>query len=158
MLQVLHSNMVLPSACGRCSAPASPSAKRRVEDKATMRFETPPRKPLPIDFGSRHITIDGESVKVFLFVVTLGSSRRLCIRAFCHQHQSAWFAATSTGCRSRCCWITPGRWLITTTRRTAKWCSTSGCRPLRATGCSGRWHERRTAPVPKARTSVALTM
>ncbi|QFU01017.1 Integrase core domain protein [Halomonas sp. THAF5a] len=57
-----------------------------------MRFETPPRKPLPIDFGSRHITIDGESVKVFLFVATLGYSRRHCVRAFCHEHQSAWFA------------------------------------------------------------------
>ncbi|MFB9146952.1 IS21 family transposase [Halomonas alkalicola] len=62
------------------------------EAKATVRFETPPGKQLQIDFGSRHITIDGESVKVFLFVATLGYSRRHYVRAFRHERQSAWFA------------------------------------------------------------------
>nr|WP_219983316.1 IS21 family transposase [Halomonas sp. A11-A] len=62
------------------------------EANATVRFETPPGKQLQIDFGSRHITIGGESIKVFLFVATLGYSRRHYVRAFRHERQSAWFA------------------------------------------------------------------
>jgi transposase len=47
------------------------------EARATVRFETPPGHQLQIDFGERRITIAGASTKVFLFVATLGYSRRI---------------------------------------------------------------------------------
>ena len=47
------------------------------EALATVRFETPPGRQLQIDFGQRRIVIEGERDKVFLFVATLGYSRRI---------------------------------------------------------------------------------
>jgi transposase len=61
------------------------------EARATVRFETPPGKQLQIDFGELRMPVEGESGRVFLFVATLGYSRRLFVRAFHHQRQSAWF-------------------------------------------------------------------
>jgi transposase len=49
------------------------------EALATVRFETPPGRQLQIDFGQRRIAIDGEQGKVFLFVATLGYSRRIAL-------------------------------------------------------------------------------
>lgn len=63
----------------------------RAEAVATVRFETPPGKQLQIDFGERRVSIAGQSEKVFLFVATLGYSRRIFVRAFSHERQSAWF-------------------------------------------------------------------
>ena len=60
--------------------------------RATVRFETPPGHQLQIDFGERRILIGGTSTKVFLFVATLGYSRRLHVRAFGHERQESWFA------------------------------------------------------------------
>ena len=58
---------------------------------ATVRFETPPGRQLQIDFGQRRIVLeDGEVDKVFLFVATLGYSRRIYVQAFRHERQSAW--------------------------------------------------------------------
>ncbi len=57
---------------------------------ATVRFETPPGRQLQIDFGQRRIAIDGEQDKVYLFVATLGYSRRVYAAAFRHERQSAW--------------------------------------------------------------------
>jgi transposase len=57
---------------------------------ATVRFETPPGRQLQIDFGQRRIAIEGERVKVFLFVATLGYSRRIYTAPFRHERQSAW--------------------------------------------------------------------
>lgn len=62
------------------------------EARATTRFETAPGKQLQIDFGERRVPIGGASVKVFLFVATLGYSRRLHVRAFSNERQEAWFA------------------------------------------------------------------
>ena len=62
------------------------------EARATVRFETPPGKQLQIDFGERRVAIGEASVKVFLFVATLGYSRRLHVRAFRHERQENWFA------------------------------------------------------------------
>jgi transposase len=45
--------------------------------RATVRFETAPGKQLQIDFGERLVEIAGAKVKAFLFVATLGYSRRL---------------------------------------------------------------------------------
>jgi transposase len=62
------------------------------EARATLRFETPPGKQMQIDFGERRVLIGGESVKVYLFVATLGYSRRLYVRAFRNERQESWFA------------------------------------------------------------------
>jgi transposase len=63
----------------------------RAEARATLRFETPPGHQLQVDFGETRVTIGGERVLVHLFVATLGYSRRLFVRAFRHERQSAWF-------------------------------------------------------------------
>ncbi|MFL5280602.1 MAG: IS21 family transposase, partial [Rhodopila sp.] len=61
------------------------------EALATVRFETPPGRQLQIDFGQRRIAVEGEdSGKVFLFVATLGYSRRVYAQAFRNERQSAW--------------------------------------------------------------------
>ena len=57
---------------------------------ATVRFETPPGKQLHIDFGELRLPIGGESGRLFLFVATLGYSRRVYVRAFRHERQAAW--------------------------------------------------------------------
>ena len=61
------------------------------EARATVRFETPPGKQLQIDFGERLVEIGGAKVKVYLFVATLGFSRRLYVRAFRNERQESWF-------------------------------------------------------------------
>ena len=61
------------------------------EARATVRFETPPGRQLQIDFGERLVGIGGRKVKVFLFVATLGYSRRCHVRAFRHERQESWF-------------------------------------------------------------------
>jgi transposase len=60
--------------------------------RATLRFETPPGKQLQIDFGERRVLIGGASIKVYLFVATLGYSRRLYVRAFRNERQESWFS------------------------------------------------------------------
>jgi len=62
----------------------------RAAAKATVRFETRPGRQLQIDFGTCKVEIDGEQVRVRLFVATLGFSRRLFVRATRHERQSAW--------------------------------------------------------------------
>ena len=58
---------------------------------ATVRFETPPGRQLQIDFGQRRIAVEGcEGNRVYLFVATLGYSRRVYAQAFTHERQSAW--------------------------------------------------------------------
>ena len=63
----------------------------RAEARATLRFETPPGHQLQIDFGETRIAVGGESVRVYLFVATLGYSRRVFVQAFRHERQAAWF-------------------------------------------------------------------
>jgi transposase len=60
--------------------------------RATVRFETAPGDQMQIDFGQVRIAIGDETVRVFLFVATLGYSRRGFVCAFRHERQSAWFA------------------------------------------------------------------
>ena len=60
--------------------------------RATARFETAPGKQLQIDFGERLVAIAGGKIKAFLFVATLGYSRRLHVRAFRNERQESWFA------------------------------------------------------------------
>lgn len=63
----------------------------KAEALATVRFETPPGKQLQIDFGERLVEIGGAKVKAFVFVATLGHSRRCHVRAFRHERQESWF-------------------------------------------------------------------
>jgi transposase len=62
------------------------------EARATIRFETPPGRQLQIDFGERRVQIGDENVKVYLFVATLGYSRRLYVQPFRNERQESWFA------------------------------------------------------------------
>ncbi|MFZ4100267.1 MAG: IS21 family transposase [Chlamydiia bacterium] len=70
-------------AAGRC--------RLAIETLATVRYETPPGKQMQIDFGSLTANIGGELKKIYLFVATLGYSRRQYVKAFLHERQSAWF-------------------------------------------------------------------
>jgi len=63
----------------------------KAEALATVRFETPPGRQLQIDFGERLVDIAGAKVKAFMFVATLGHSRRVHVRAFRHEKQESWF-------------------------------------------------------------------
>ena len=63
----------------------------KAEALATTRFETPPGRQLQIDFGERLVEIGGVNVKAFVFVATLGYSRRVHVRAFRHEKQESWF-------------------------------------------------------------------
>ena len=56
-----------------------------------MRFETPPGKQMQIDFGERLVEIGGAKLRAYLFVATLGYSRRCHIRAFRNERQESWF-------------------------------------------------------------------
>lgn len=47
---------------------------------------------MQIDFGETRASIGGQVVKLHVFVATLGYSRRLFVRAFGQERQSAWFA------------------------------------------------------------------
>ena len=62
----------------------------RAEARATPRFETPPGHQLQIDFGETSVAVGGERVRLYLFVATLGYSRRVFVQAFRHERQSAW--------------------------------------------------------------------
>lgn len=64
---------------------------RRVQALATTRFETRPGEQLQIDFGERKVTVGGAEVTVYLFVATLGFSRRTFVRAGLSQRQGEWF-------------------------------------------------------------------
>ena len=62
------------------------------EAKATLRFETPPGRQLQIDFGTSRVSVGGGTQRVYLFVATLGYSRRTYVQAFRNERQAAWFA------------------------------------------------------------------
>jgi hypothetical protein len=66
------------------------------EARATVRFETPPGKQMQIDFGERLVEIGGAKLRVYLFVATLGYSRRSHIRAFRNERQESWFDGLRT--------------------------------------------------------------
>jgi transposase len=60
------------------------------EARATVRFETPPGRQMQIDFGGASVVIGGQAIRVYLFVATLGHSRRTFVQAFRHERQTAW--------------------------------------------------------------------
>jgi transposase len=69
------------------------------EARATVRFETPPGHQLQIDFGEASVPVGDETMRVHLFVATLGYSRRLFALPFRHQRQLAWFAGMEAAFR-----------------------------------------------------------
>jgi transposase len=60
------------------------------QSTATVRFETPPGHQLQIDFGTVRVPVAEETLKVHVFVATLGYSRRTYVAVFLHERQSAW--------------------------------------------------------------------
>src|SRR5262245_39746812 len=72
----------------------------KAEALATVRFETAPGQQLQIDFGERLVEIGGSHVKAFMFVATLGYSRRLHLRAFRSEKQEHWFAGLESAFRT----------------------------------------------------------
>jgi transposase len=99
----------------------------RAEARATVRFETAPGEQLQIDFGKRRVEIGDATVAVFLFVATLGHSRRVHVRAFLGERQEDWFdgmesAFTAFGgvLAGRCCSTTPARSSRATTPRAGR--------------------------------------
>jgi transposase len=70
------------------------------EARATLRFETPPGRQMQVDFGEKRVVIGGETVRVYLFVATLGHSRRLHVRAFRHERQACWFEGLESAFRA----------------------------------------------------------
>jgi transposase len=71
--------------------------RREAQSKATVRFETPPGEQGQVDWGQCWTYLSGKRVRVHLFVMTLGYSRRLFARAtwdeklasFLHCHEEA---------------------------------------------------------------------
>lgn len=62
----------------------------RALETATVRFETPPGKQMQADFGQTKVSIAGETVWVFLCVLTLGYSRRPFVKPFRHERRDNW--------------------------------------------------------------------
>jgi hypothetical protein len=60
------------------------------ERLAHVRFETAPGLQLQVDFGSTHVLVGEEHTRIFLFVATLGYSRRTYVLLSLHERQSAW--------------------------------------------------------------------
>lgn len=56
---------------------------------ATVRYETGPGEQAQVDFGQLQVWIGPDSERVHLFVLTLGYSRRLWVRAYPHERLSA---------------------------------------------------------------------
>jgi len=63
---------------------------QRVEQLATVRFETQPGRQMQIDFGQKVVEIAGQMVRVFFLAAVLGYSRRLFAKAFLAERHDDW--------------------------------------------------------------------
>lgn len=68
-------------------------------DRATLRFETAPGQQMQIDFGEKWLTVGDERVKVYLFVATLGYSRRMFAQVHPGLRQSHWLSGLECALR-----------------------------------------------------------
>ena len=68
-------------------------------DRASVRFETAPGKQMQIDFGEKWVDIAGERTKAFVFVATLGYSRRSFVRVCAGLRQRHWLAGLDEALR-----------------------------------------------------------
>ena len=134
------------------------------EARATIRFETPPGKQLQIDFGERRVVICGVSAKAFLFVATLGYSRRLHVRAFTNERQESWFAGIESAFR---CFggvteevlFDNDRGLVSHhDRSTREVAFNARFRAFARHWGSGRALARRSEPAPRVRTNAGSAM
>lgn len=74
--------------------------QKRIEE-ATIRFETGPGKQAQVDWGSTRIWLAGNPIRIHLFVMVLGYSRRIYVRSAlredlaslidCHERAFEWF-------------------------------------------------------------------
>lgn len=64
-------------------------AEARWAAVATVRYETGPGEQAQVDFGQLRLWIGERDERVHLFVLTLGYSRRLWVRAYAHERLSA---------------------------------------------------------------------
>jgi hypothetical protein len=71
----------------------------RCAETATLRFETDPGQQLQIDFGEKWITVAEARVKVFVFVATLGYSRRTFARIYPGMRQQHWLEGLESALR-----------------------------------------------------------
>lgn len=55
--------------------------RKEAQSKATVRFETPPGKQAQVDWGQCWTVLGGKKVRIHLFVMTLGYSRRMFAKA-----------------------------------------------------------------------------
>ena len=63
-------------------------AEHRLE-AATVRFETGPRRQAQVDWGSTELEIGGVRLRAHVFVMTLGFSRRIFVRAYPNERLAA---------------------------------------------------------------------
>jgi transposase len=61
-------------------------------DRATIRFETPPGRQMQVDFGEKWLEVGGIQQKRYVFVATLGFSRRTFAMVFGSMRQRDWIA------------------------------------------------------------------
>jgi transposase len=81
----------------RCIKPVRDEAVN--VDRASVRFETAPGRQMQVDFGEKWIDIAGERVKAFVFVATLGYSRRSFVRVFAGLRQRHWLSGLDEALR-----------------------------------------------------------
>jgi transposase len=62
--------------------------ERRLE-AATVRFETGPGRQSQVDWGSTRLVVGGETIRAHLFLMTLGFSRRIFVRAYPNEQLAA---------------------------------------------------------------------
>lgn len=113
----------------------------KAEVLATVRFETAPGQQLQIDFGERLVEIAGGRVKAFVFVATLGYSRRVHVRAFRNEKQEHWFAGRRT----------PSPGTASRAGRRSRRILPGGSARLRTCGCTARQgrHQWRASSVTR---------
>ena len=68
----------------------------RVQQVATVRYETAPGEQMQIDFGQKLVRIACELVKVHLLVAVLSYSRRCFVKAFLSERQDDWREGIAT--------------------------------------------------------------
>ena len=61
------------------------------QTEMTQRYEVPPGDEMQIDFGFDHILLNGHRTRICFFVAVLSYSRRIFVKAYPAEIQSAWF-------------------------------------------------------------------
>ena len=67
--------------------------RQEARRQATVRFETPPGKQAQVDWGQCWLAIAGKKMRVHVFVMTLGYSRRMFVKACMDERMGAFLAS-----------------------------------------------------------------